>query len=53
MAETPLHTAAITTLDVLTMKYRVLVRKLRLFKRIMDKDTASLSAWVCGDGSLQ
>ena len=40
------NTAAIATLDVPTMKCRVLVKKLGFLKRLMGRDTDSLSGCV-------
>ena len=40
------NTAAIATLDVPTMKCRVLVKKLGFLKRVMGRDTDSLSGCV-------
>ena len=40
------NTAALATLHVPTMKCRVLMRKLRFLKRVMDKDTDCLSGCV-------
>ena len=40
------NTAAVTALDVPSMKCRILMRKLRFLKRVMDRDSDCLSRSV-------
>ena len=46
MAKYHSNTAAMVTLDIPTMRYRILVRKLGFLKRVMGRDADSLSGCV-------